>query len=43
MKRRPNCQNGITKFGILSGMTTEKLGSSKVVKGNGKRSHEEGV
>ena len=43
MKRRPDCQNRITKVRKLSRRTTEKLGSNKAINGNGKRCHKETV
>ena len=43
MEERSNNKNRITKTGDLLRGTTEKLGSSKDIDGNGKRSHKEVV
>ena len=43
MEERSNNKNRITKTGDLLRETTEKLGSSKDIDGNSKRSHKEAV
>ena len=43
MKRRPDGENGITKTRRFSQKITKKLGSSKKINRNGKRSHKETV
>jgi len=43
MEREPYCENGITKTGEFPSRTTRKLGSSKEVDRDGKRSYEKVV
>ena len=43
MERRPDSKNGITKTRRFSQKITKKLGSSKKINRNGKRSHKETV
>jgi len=43
MKKRPNGENGITKTRRFSQKITKKLGSSKKINRNGKRSHKEKI
>ena len=43
MEREPNSENRITKVGEFSQETTRKLGSSKEINRNDKRSHKETV
>ncbi len=43
MKERSKNKDGITKTKDFSQRTTEELGSSKDINGNGKRSYEEAI
>jgi len=43
MERKPDYQNGITKVGRLSRRIIEKLGYSKKINRNNKRSHKEAI
>jgi len=43
MERRPDGENRITKTSKFSQKIIKKLGSSKKINGNGKRSHKETV
>jgi len=43
MKRKLDCQNGITKVRRLFERTTEKLESSKTINGNSKKSYRDSL
>jgi len=43
MERKPDYQNGITKVGRLSRRIIEKLGYSKKINRNNKRSYKEAI